>query len=78
MVLTIPAAGSESSKNLVITKEDGLLKRGYGSEKLRPQFAIMNPETTYSLPFYQTACGISDMLAHIMERYFTKTGPREL
>lgn len=73
VVLTIPAAGSESSKNLVITKEDGLLKRGYGSEKLRPQFAIMNPETTYSLPFYQTACGISDMLAHIMERYFTKT-----
>lgn len=73
VVLTIPAAGSESSKNTVITKEDGLLKRGYGNEMLRPQFAVMNPEFTYSLPFYQTACGISDMLAHIMERYFTKT-----
>lgn len=72
VVLTIPAAGSESSSSLVITKEDGQLKRSYSHEELRPQFAIMNPELTYSLPFYQTACGISDMLAHIMERYFTK------
>ncbi len=73
VVLTIPAAGSESSPNLVITKEEGLLKRSYGHNELRPEFAVMNPELTYSLPFYQTACGISDMLAHIMERYFTKT-----
>lgn len=73
VVLTIPAAGSESSPSLVITKEEGLLKRDYSHNELRPQFAIMNPELTYSLPFYQTACGISDMLAHIMERYFTKT-----
>lgn len=73
VVLTIPAAGSESSSSLVITKEEGLLKLGYGDNLLRPQFAIMNPELTYTLPAYQTACGISDMLAHVMERYFTNT-----
>lgn len=71
VVLTIPAAGSEASPSSVITKEEGLLKRGYGSLLLRPKFALMNPELTYSLPPYQTACGISDMMAHIMERYFT-------
>ncbi|GHU81612.1 NADH-dependent alcohol dehydrogenase [Clostridia bacterium] len=71
VVLTIPAAGSESSNSLVITNEDGQYKLGYGNNLIRPQFAILNPELTYSLPFYQTACGISDMLAHVMERYFT-------
>lgn len=71
VVLTIPAAGSETSQSLVITNEDGMYKRSYKSPLVRPQFAIMNPELTYSLPFFQTACGISDMLAHIMERYFT-------
>ena len=70
-MLTIPAAGSETSQSLVITNEDGMYKRSYKSPLVRPQFAIMNPELTYSLPFFQTACGISDMLAHIMERYFT-------
>lgn len=73
VVLTIPAAGSESSPHMVITKEDGLLKRGAKSDKLRPQFAIMNPELTYTLPFYQTASGVADMLAHIMERYFSNS-----
>lgn len=73
VVLTIPAAGSESSFNMVITKEEGLLKRGAAGAYLRPRFAILNPELTYSLPFYQTACGVSDILAHIMERYFTHT-----
>ncbi|RPF49093.1 hypothetical protein EDD70_1931 [Hydrogenoanaerobacterium saccharovorans] len=72
VVLTIPAAGSESSDGSVITKEDGLLKRSFGSEHVIPKFAIMNPEFTYSLPDYQTACGASDILAHLMERYFTK------
>lgn len=72
-VLTIPAAGSESSKNSVITNEETLIKKGYGNEKNRPVFSILNPELTYTLPFYQTACGISDMLAHVMERYFTQT-----
>lgn len=73
VVLTIPAAGSETSPNMVITNEDGLIKTGSGDNSLRPQFAIMNPELTYSLPFYQTACGASDMLAHIMERYFSNS-----
>lgn len=73
VVLTIPAAGSETSRNTVITNEDGLIKKGTVGTYLRPQFAIMNPELTYSLPFYQTACGVSDMLAHIMERYFSNS-----
>lgn len=71
VVLTIPAAGSESSGSCVVTKEEGLLKRYFGHENLRPKFAILNPELTFTLPFYQTACGISDIIAHIMERYFT-------
>ena len=71
VVLTIPAAGSEASPSSVITNEDGWLKRGYTALVMRPKFALMNPELTFSLPPYQTACGVSDMMAHIMERYFT-------
>lgn len=56
---------------MVITNEDGWLKRSYSHGLVRPQFAVMNPELTFTLPPFQTACGISDMLAHIMERYFT-------
>lgn len=74
VILTIPAAGSESSDSLVITKEEGLLKWSFSHRNLRPRFAVMNPELTYTLPAYQTACGVSDMLAHIMERYFTRVG----
>lgn len=72
-VLTIPAAGSEGSDSMVITKTDGMLKRGAGSYCLRPVFSIMDPELTFSLPTNQTAYGIADMMAHIMERYFTQT-----
>ncbi|MDF1616787.1 iron-containing alcohol dehydrogenase [Petrocella sp. FN5] len=72
VVLTIPAAGSESSGGSVVTNEDGLWKRDIGSLNLRPVFALLNPELTFTLPAYQTACGISDMLAHVMERYFTR------
>lgn len=72
VVLTIPAAGSESSNGSVITKEEGLYKRDAGGECMRPKFAIMNPELTFSLPPYQTACGAADIMAHIMERYFTR------
>lgn len=72
VVLTIPAAGSEGSGNTVITKEDGLIKMSIRTEYvLRPVFALVNPELTYTLPPYQTACGIVDMMAHIFERYFT-------
>lgn len=74
VVLTIPAAGSEGSGNSVITKVDGLQKLSLRApEVLRPVFAVMNPELTYTLPPYQTACGIADMMVHIMERYFTNT-----
>ncbi|MFW6287976.1 MAG: iron-containing alcohol dehydrogenase [bacterium] len=72
VVLTIPAAGSESSPGSVITKEEGGLKRDCGSNLLRPKFAILNPEITYTLPAYQTACGAADIMAHTMERYFTQ------
>ncbi len=72
VVLTISAAGSEASDSSVITNEEGLYKRGLTSEFLRPEFAILNPEITYTLPPYQTACGIADIMAHVMERYFTK------
>ncbi len=71
VVLTIPAAGSESSTASVITDWDQGLKRDVGSELLIPKFAILDPETNYTLPAYQTACGASDILAHLMERYFT-------
>lgn len=70
-VLTIPAAGSEASPSSVITNEDGWYKRGLTTEWIRPVFSILNPELTYSLPAYQTACGAADIMAHIMERYFT-------
>ena len=72
-VLTIPAAGSEGSNSSVITKIDGGLKRGLSTEFHRPRFAVMNPELTFTLPRYQLACGVTDMMAHIMERYFTNT-----
>jgi len=72
-VLTIPAAGSEGSNSSVITKIEGMLKRGLSTELHRPRFAVMNPELTFTLPRYQLACGVTDMMAHIMERYFTNT-----
>jgi alcohol dehydrogenase YqhD (iron-dependent ADH family) len=71
VVLTIPAAGSESSDSSVITNEDGDIKRGLTTDVFIPKFAILNPELTMTLPTYQTACGLADMLAHVMERYFT-------
>jgi alcohol dehydrogenase YqhD (iron-dependent ADH family) len=77
-ILTIPASGSESSISCVITNEDGPWKRGMNFQCIRPAFSILNPELTYSLPPYQTACGVTDMLAHIMERYFTKEPNVEL
>ena len=72
-VLTIAAAGSEGSGDSVITKIDGMLKRGAGAECIRPKFSILNPELTQTLPAYQTACGITDIMAHVFERYFTNT-----
>ncbi len=69
-VLTIPAAGSEMSEASVITNEDGDIKLGYSNNISRPKFAIMNPERTFTLPAYQTAAGVTDIMLHTMERYF--------
>ena len=70
-VLTMSAAGSESSNSCVITQEATKTKRGLSSELNRCRVAIMNPELPMTLPPYQIACGATDILAHIMERYFT-------
>lgn len=72
-VLTISAAGSEGSGDSVITKEEGMYKRATTGEALRPKFSILNPALTQTLPAYQTACGITDIMAHLYERYLTYT-----
>jgi len=72
-VLTIAAAGSEGSPDSVITYEDGMFKRGATGEGLRPKFTILNPALTQTLPPYQTACGVTDIMAHLYERYLTNT-----
>lgn len=77
-ILTIPAAGSESSTGTVITKEEGKLKRAYNSPLLYPRFSILNPELAFTLPPYQVACGAVDIMAHLFERYFTNSHPVEL
>jgi alcohol dehydrogenase YqhD (iron-dependent ADH family) len=70
-VLTHSAAGSEMSNSAVITNLELNMKKGCSTELNRLKFAIMNPELTYTLPAYQTACGVVDIMAHTMERYFT-------
>ncbi len=77
-VLTIAAAGSETSKSSVITDEKNGLKRSYGSNLARPVFAIMNPQYTMTLPDYQTESGCVDIMMHTMERYFTNGGNMEI
>ena len=72
-ILTLTAAGSEASSSSVITHENGMVKRGTGSNLIRPVFSILNPELTTSVSAYQTACGSTDMFAHVLERYFTNT-----
>lgn len=72
VILTIPATGSESSTSSVITNEENLFKRSIKSTEYIPKFSILNPEITFTLPEYQIACGCSDILSHLMERYFTQ------
>mgnify|MGYP002795258466 FL=1 len=72
-ITTISAAGSEGSPDSVITKEEGMFKRSTTGEALRPKFTIMNPALTETLPAFQTACGITDIMAHLYERYLTNT-----
>lgn len=69
-ILTLSAAGSEMSNSCVITDEKTGSKRGYGCQANRMDFAIENPELTYSVSAYQTACGAVDIAMHTMERYF--------
>ncbi|MDR3210434.1 MAG: iron-containing alcohol dehydrogenase [Planctomycetota bacterium] len=77
-VLTLPAAGSESSFSSVLTNDDGHFKRFLDNDLIYPVFSILDPAYTFSLPPYQTACGASDMLVHVTERYFTRTQNVEL
>jgi hypothetical protein len=80
-ILTIPAAGSEGSTSMVISKVTGggpVQKRGGGGIGIVPVFSLLNPELTYTLPAYQTACGIVDIMAHVFERYFSNTPDVEL
>ena len=74
-VLTIPAAGSESSSSCVISNDELGLKNGTNGDAFRPALAFMEPEVTFTLPQYQTAAGVTDMIAHICERYFSGVGP---
>ncbi|MCM1162769.1 MAG: iron-containing alcohol dehydrogenase [Muribaculaceae bacterium] len=79
VVLTIPAAGSEGSGNSVITNATTGQKISIRTDfALRPKFAIMDPELTMTLPREQTAAGVADMMAHILERYFTTTADVEV
>ena len=70
-ILTISAAGSDMSNSCVITNDETLEKRGFASEENRCLFSILNPELTYTVSPYQTACGIVDILMHTLERYFS-------
>lgn len=77
-ILTLSAAGSETSSSTVITNENGFLKKGFSHNLNRPKFTMMNPELTYSLPSYQTACGIVDIMMHTLDRYFSPGGCNEM
>ncbi len=77
-VLTIPAAGSESSDSAVLTQDETQIKRGLSSPLHRPRFAVMNPELACTLPRYQVACGTVDIMMHTMDRYFSKPTGNEL
>ena len=78
VVLTLAAAGSETSDSAVLTNEDTKIKRGLSTDFNRPAFAIMNPELTYTLPKYQVGCGVVDIMMHTLDRYFTQTENNEL
>jgi alcohol dehydrogenase YqhD (iron-dependent ADH family) len=73
VVLTLSAAGSETSSSVVVTNEDGWWKRGFNTELVRPVFSILNPELSYTVDKYQTGCGITDIMMHTIERYFAGT-----
>lgn len=72
-ILTISAAGSETSDSAVLTNDENKVKMGLSTDFNRPKLAFMNPELTYTLPTYQVACGIVDIMMHTLDRYFTHT-----
>jgi alcohol dehydrogenase YqhD (iron-dependent ADH family) len=78
VILTIAAAGSESSNSCVISDEGKNLKSGFNSDLIRPAFAIEDPELTFTVSPYQTACGIADIMMHSLERFFNESGPYQL
>ncbi len=78
VVVTIAGTGTETCNGAVITKEEGLFKRYINSDLIRPKFAILNPELTFTVPPYQTACGCADVMSHVMERYFTQVSHVDL
>lgn len=77
-VLTIAAAGSEGSPDSVITREEGMFKRGASGDAIRPRFSVLNPALMRTLSAYQTACGVTDIMAHLYERYLTNTAEVEV
>jgi alcohol dehydrogenase YqhD (iron-dependent ADH family) len=77
-VLTIAATGSEGSPDTIVTHEDGMYKRAADGDAIRPVFSILNPELTMTLPAYQTFSGITDIMSHVLERYFTNTKDVEI
>jgi len=78
VILTIASAGSELSNSCVISDDTLQIKQGFNSDLVRPLFAIEDPELTYSVPAYQTACGIADIMMHSLERYFAQSGELQL
>ena len=78
VVLTISSAGSELSDSCVISKDEIHIKQGFNYDIVRPAFAIENPELTYSVPTYQKAAGISDIMMHSLERYHCASDEHQL
>ncbi len=78
VILTIAAAGSEMSDSSVITRDEDMCKRGRSTPLNFPRFSLLDPTLTYTVSPYQTACGAVDIMAHMMERYFTRVEPVEL
>ena len=71
VVSTMAGSGSESSASMILTVDDDMMKRAFSSDIIRPKFAILNPEITFSLPKYQMIAGGCDILMHTMDRYFS-------
>ena len=70
-VLTLPATGSESNGNSVVTKKETSQKRAFSSPSVQPVFAVLDPEYTFSLPERQVSNGVVDAFVHVIEQYLT-------